>query len=70
MQSFIERSINAGRKFNVLDFAVFKICLMCLGIIAGMYFAQFFLGLAALLWVIFIVSWVFIMYRTFVKYWQ
>lgn len=68
MKGFIERSINAARKYTVWDFAIFKFCLISLGILFGVYFAQFFQNYMALLWIVFIVSYVYIMYRTFVKH--
>jgi uncharacterized membrane protein len=70
MKGFMDKAFHAGRKYTALDFAIFKLCLISLGILAGAYFAHFFLNLTTLLWIIFILSYIFVMYRTFVKYWK
>ena len=68
MKAFLEKALNAGRKFTILDFAFFKLSLLSFGIICGAYFAQFFLRNLIPLWIIFIVAYVWIMYRTFGKH--
>lgn len=68
MNEFIQRLMKAARKLTVTDFACLKICLLSLGILLGAYFAQFFLSHTFFLWVIFIASYIWIMYRTFVKH--
>lgn len=68
MKAFIDRLMNAARKFTVSDFASLKITLISIGIILGVYFAEFFRSYLMLLWIVFLVSYVWIIYRTFVKH--
>jgi small multidrug resistance family-3 protein len=58
----------AARKFSVVDYACFKITLLSLGILIGAYFSEFFLSQTIFLWFVFIVSYLWIMYRTFYKH--
>lgn len=68
MMKFIAKSLNAARKYNLWDFACLKITLLSLGILVGTYFSQFFLNLISIIWVVFILTYVWIMYQTFIKY--
>lgn len=68
MKSFIERIMNTTKHYNVLDFAMLKTSLISLGILLGAYFSKFFLCYTTVLWIIFTISYVFIMYKTFFKY--
>lgn len=70
MKGFIEKALNAAKKFNVWDFGLFKICLFSLGIIFGVYFNNFFLAYIQTIWVLFIATWVWLLYKTFFKYWK
>ena len=66
MRSYIEYAMSAVRKYTVWDFAWLKITLISLGILLGTYFADFFLHYTVALWIIFAVSYLLILYRTFV----
>jgi hypothetical protein len=68
MNGLIDRLMNAAKKFTVIDYGFFKITLFSAGVLAGTYFAPFFLSYTTLLWIVFIVSFVWIGYRTFFKY--
>ena len=68
MKKLIEKLLNAARKYNVWDYGWLKICLFSLGIIFGAYFNAFFLKYITLIWIIFIVSYVWLLYKTFAKY--
>jgi hypothetical protein len=68
MSKFIQRLLKAARKYTVMDYSFFKITLVSFGILLGAYFPQFFLNYSSLLWVVFIVSYIWNMYRTFVKH--
>ena len=68
MTTLIELLLKASRKFTVMDYACFKITLVSFGIILGAYFSKFFLYYTTLLWVIFIVSFLWIGYRTLIKH--
>lgn len=68
MNTLIKRALKAARNFTVMDYACLKITLIAFGILIGAYFPKFFLNYSSYLWVIFIVSYIWIMYRTFVKH--
>lgn len=68
MKNLIEKLLNAARKYNVWDYGWLKICLFSLGIIFGVYFNAFFSNYMPIIWAIFIVSYVWIFYKTFAKY--
>lgn len=68
METFIQRVLKATTKYSVIDFACLKITLVFLGILLGVYFHTFFLNHTVFLWVVFIVSYLWIMYRTFIKH--
>jgi len=68
MSSFIQRALKATKKYTIVDFACLKIALIALGMLLGAYFADFFLSYAALLWLIYLAAFGWIIYRTFYKY--
>jgi hypothetical protein len=68
MTTLIERLLKAARKFTVMDYVCFKITLVSLGIILGAYFANFFLSHTTFLWIVFIVTYLWIGYRTLIKH--
>jgi len=68
MGTLIGKVLGAARNYTILDFAFFKITLFSLGLLGGVYFAETLQRHTFELWVVFIVSYVWIMYRTFVKH--
>lgn len=68
MKKFIDRSLIAARKYTIIDFAFLKITLFSAGVLVGTYYASFLLSYTLLLWGVFILSWLWIMYRTFFTY--
>ncbi|MDK2821937.1 MAG: hypothetical protein PWP31_1902 [Clostridia bacterium] len=68
MKTFIQRVLKATSNYSVIDFACLKITLVFLGILLGAYFSKFFLNHTVFLWAVFIVSYLWIMYRTFIKH--
>lgn len=70
MKSFMNKSLDAARKYNVLDWAVIKICLVGIGILLGVYFIQFFSSIFPIVWMIVIITWLWVMIKTFVTYWR
>lgn len=68
MNALIQRVLKAGRQYTLFDYAGLKITLIFLGILLGAYFSDFFLDKVTLVWIIFILSCLWIMYRTFVKH--
>lgn len=67
MNAFLQRALKAARKYTIMDYACLKITLLAFGILLGAYFANFFLGHTFFLWVVFILSFLWILYRTLIK---
>lgn len=70
MKGFIDKALNAAKSYDVWDFGCLKITLISCGIILGTYLSQFFIQCMTTVWAVFILSYVWIMYKTFVKYWN
>ena len=68
MRTFIEGILKSTEKYNIFDFSSMKIGLISFGILIGAYFSDFFLQYTAILWIIFIASYIWIVYITFIKY--
>lgn len=68
MSAFIQRLLKVARKYTVMDYVFFKTTLVSFGILLGAYFSQFFLSHTSFIWIVFIVSYLWIMYRTFIKH--
>ncbi|OPX83343.1 MAG: hypothetical protein A4E53_04684 [Pelotomaculum sp. PtaB.Bin104] len=68
MRELINLGLRSVRKYSLWDYAFLKITLISFGILIGAYFAKFFLAHSSLLWTIFIVSYFWIMYRTFIAH--
>jgi len=67
MKKLINRALNSTKNYTVFDFGILKITLVSVGILLGAYFSKFFLSNILLVWIIFIISYVVIMYKTFKK---
>ncbi|WFD11600.1 hypothetical protein [Tepidibacter hydrothermalis] len=68
MKNLINKILNASRNYTILDYSLLKICLISLGILLGASFSQFFLNHLSIILTIFIVSYIWILYKTFIKY--
>lgn len=68
MSAFLQRLLKSARKYTVTDYVFFKLTLVSLGILLGTYLAKFFIHYILFIWVVFIVSYFWIMYRTFFKH--
>ncbi len=68
MKNFINNMLKRTQKYNLWDFSALKITLVAAGIILGAYFSEFFLGNIGIVWIVFVVTYVFIMYKTLVAY--
>lgn len=44
--------LDAARRFTGFDFAIFKICLLSIGILLGTYFANFFQSWIVIVWIV------------------
>lgn len=67
MITFFLKALNAARKYTLMDFGCLKIAVLSCGILLGAYFASFFMNIVGIVWVVFILSFLWIIYRTFVK---
>jgi hypothetical protein len=56
MKNLISRMLGAARHFTGFDFAVFKICLLCTGLLLGSYFAPFFHAWIIPVWILAAIS--------------
>lgn len=63
MSTVIKKLLDAAHTFTAVDFAIFKICLLAIGVLLGAYFSQFFLEYIDFIWIIGILTWVFLVVR-------
>ena len=70
MKSFIDKGFGVVRKYTLFDWGVFKWCAISAGILLGTYFAQFFIQYINIVWVTFAVTYAWLIYKTFFKYWN
>jgi small multidrug resistance family-3 protein len=69
MKGFIDKALNAAKRYNVWDYGWLKVTLIAFGILLGTYLAQFFMQYIVIVWAVFVLSYIWIMYKTFFKYW-
>ena len=60
-----EYAVSRAQGFSVLDFAVFKVCLLSLGMWLGACFARAFKKFRGVLFVAFAASWMYLFWRVF-----
>jgi len=70
VRNFINKALGAARKYSVWDYGVLKICLFSLGILIAAAFPAFVLGNMIVIGVIFVVTYIWLLYKTFFKYWD
>ncbi|MEL7647880.1 MAG: hypothetical protein AAGU76_07290 [Sedimentibacter sp.] len=68
MRKLIKRVMNSTREYTVVDFGILKVSLMCFGILLGAYFSDFFLTKIVIVWILYILTFALIIYKTFIKY--
>jgi len=68
MFEFIDRIIKAANRYTFWDYFFLKTTVLVFGILIGTYFASFFIDHTLFLWLVFLVTYVYIMYRTFIKH--
>lgn len=68
MKKFISNLVDAARRFTGLDFAIFKLYLIAVGILLGAYFSDFFLNYISVVWIIAFVTWFLMLFITFRYY--
>lgn len=52
MKNLLTRLLEAARCFTIIDFAIFKLCLLSFGILLGTYFAVYFREYIAVVWIV------------------
>lgn len=68
MKDFLNNMLERTKSYNLWDFSALKIALVAVGILLGAYFSKFFLYNIVIVWVVFVVTYLFIMYKTLVAY--
>ena len=68
MKNLINSVMMATKKYTTLDFALLKVCLVGIGILFGVYFTGFFGKYIFLVWGAAIISYIWIMFKTFFAY--
>ena len=70
MSNFINRLWGTTKKYTVWDFGFIIFYMLSLGIIVGVYLYSFFSMYMPIVWVIFVASLAWVVYKTFFKYWK
>jgi len=68
VKNFLDRAMRAARKFTMWDYAFFKTALVSLGILLGTYFSEFFSDHTLFLWIVFLCSYLIMIYRFFISH--
>lgn len=68
MKDLINTLLDRAKNYNIWDFSALKLALVTVGILLGAYFSEFFLNNIRIVWIIFVVTYLFIMYKTLVAY--
>lgn len=63
VSKFIDWGMERWERFTVLDVAAFKLCLLSLGTLLGMYLVKPLKKLAPLIWIVAIASYAYIVWR-------
>jgi hypothetical protein len=64
----VSKMLNAAKKYNAWDYTWFKLTLCSLGILLGAYFSEFFLKYISIVWAVFIITYLWVIYKTLIKY--
>ena len=67
MKEFINKALMSARNYTVWDYGILKISLISLGILLGTYFSQFFIKNILWVWIVYLISFIFILFKTFKK---
>jgi small multidrug resistance family-3 protein len=59
--------LKAAHRYTLWDFTCLKLCMLTLGIIIGAYFSAFFMNWIFIVCSIFVLSWLWLVYKTFMK---
>ena len=67
MTGFVYKLMDKARNFSMFDFAIFKTTLLSAGILIGTYLASYIMSIIWLLWIIFVVSYLYMIYISFFR---
>ena len=67
MKNLIEKLMDKARRFSILDYAILKITLLSAGVLLGSYFSSFFTSIIGLVWIVFVVSYGYLFYISFIR---
>ncbi len=67
MREWIAYLASAIRKFSPVDVLVLKLFLVTVGVIFGVYLYDFFNSIITVVWMVFALSWMYIIARVFIK---
>ncbi len=65
MKRFIEKTMNNAKRYTLFDYTVLKITLVSAGILLGTYFSEYFSSNILAIWMLFIITYIIMLYRTF-----
>ncbi len=68
MKKFFEELHGVLSYFGFLDIGMLKVCLASIGVLLGVYFFEFFDRFVVAVWVLFILSWLYIVVKVFGVY--
>lgn len=67
MKELINQVLKSARNYTVWDYGILKTSLISLGILLGTYFSQFFIKNILWVWIVYLISFIFILFKTFKK---
>ncbi len=65
MRDFLDRVHGTLEHFGFVDIGILKLCLVSIGILLGVYFTAFFDRFVVVVWILFILSWLYIVVKVF-----
>ena len=65
MKAWIEKVYGTTKNYSMLDFGILKICLFSIGVLFGVYFIHFVSTYLILFWILAIITYLYIIYKTF-----
>lgn len=68
MKNPITTMMGIARQFSALDFGVFKVLLLCIGVVLGITFFIFFYEYRAIVWILLMITLVWLIIRMAVIY--
>ena len=66
MFKIAEKVMEAAKKYTVLDYGFFKFLMISFGVLLGVYYKEYIFAFIWLIWVIFIISAVWMTYKIFI----